>query len=59
MMVMYVLCMSHSDKVGTLTDVLNDDIQARRTQLATHESLKLMAHPSSLYEVCFCMGLLY
>ncbi|KAF9484995.1 hypothetical protein BDN70DRAFT_871680 [Pholiota conissans] len=35
----------------TLQTVANlYDGHARRTQLATHESLKLMAHPSSLYE---------
>jgi len=30
-------------------------LQARRTQLATHESLKGVAHPSSLYEVSSIM----
>ena len=25
--------------------------KARRTQLATHESLKLLAHPAAVYEV--------
>ncbi|KAF8174106.1 hypothetical protein BJ912DRAFT_1024773 [Pholiota molesta] len=35
----------------TLQTVANlYDGHARRTQLATHESLKLMAHPASLYE---------
>ena len=27
--------------------------KARRTQLATHESLKLLAHPAAVYEVSF------
>ena len=27
--------------------------KARRTQLATHESLKLLAHPAAVYEVNF------
>ncbi|KAF5310964.1 hypothetical protein D9619_007949 [Psilocybe cf. subviscida] len=37
-----------SDTLQTVANLY--DGHARRTQLATHESLKLMAHPSSLYE---------
>ncbi|KAF8889661.1 hypothetical protein BD779DRAFT_1611017 [Infundibulicybe gibba] len=38
-----------SDVLQGVAD-LYDTMSARRTQLATHESLKGMAHPSSLYE---------
>jgi hypothetical protein len=36
-------------KFGKLNFVLSQ--KARRTQLATHESLKLLAHPAAMYEV--------
>ncbi|GLB42320.1 putative WASP-binding domain of Sorting nexin protein [Lyophyllum shimeji] len=37
-----------SETMQSVADLYDD--HARRTQLATHESLKAMAHPSSLYE---------
>ncbi|KAF8870696.1 hypothetical protein CPB84DRAFT_1818323 [Gymnopilus junonius] len=48
-------CLSLSKAVQKTCETLQTvanlyDGHARRTQLATHESLKLMAHPSSLYE---------
>ncbi|KAF9048732.1 hypothetical protein BJ165DRAFT_1343327 [Panaeolus papilionaceus] len=48
-------CLSLSKAVQKTSETLQTvanlyDGHARRTQLATHESLKLMAHPSSLYE---------
>ncbi|TEB35082.1 hypothetical protein FA13DRAFT_1753432 [Coprinellus micaceus] len=37
-----------SDTLQSVADIYND--HARRTQLATHESMKTTAHPSSIYE---------
>ena len=31
--------------------------KARRTQLATHESLKLLAHPAAVYEASLFLSL--
>ena len=36
---------------------LHYDKKARRTQLATHESLKLLAHPAAVYEVSLFLSL--